>query len=466
MAGGAEDEQTAWSAEFRATFALAWPLVLTNLAQSLINATDTVLLGWAGASILAAGALGINLELALLVIGMGLVMAASPMLAREIGARAHSVRDVRRTVRQAMWVAAGFCVPAWLLLWHAKAILILFGQDPVLAANAQHLLRALQWGMLPALWYLVLRSFVVALQRPFWSMAVVVAAILINAFLNYGLIFGKFGFPRMGLVGAGIGSSCANSAMFLGMALVVGLHPRFRRYHLFGHFWRPDWPRLVDLLRLGLPIAVTLGFEVGIFNAAVMLMGLIGASSIAAHVVAIQIASLTFMVPLGLGQAATVRVGLAYGRRDREGIARAGWTALALALAFMASMAWTMLLFPHQLVSLFLDPSDPQNAPVIPLALSFLFMAALFQVFDGAQVVGAGMLRGLHDTRVPMAFAGFGYWIVGLGTSVGLGFGLGWQGLGIWAGFVVSLAVVAALMIGRWIRRERLGLTEWQKNMA
>lgn len=466
MVGTAGGAWAHWRAEVRATLTLAWPLVLTNVAQALIGATDTVLLGWAGASTLAAGVLGINLYQAVLILGMGLMMAASPMLAKERGQRAHSVRDLRRTVRQTLWLAAAFCVPVWALLWHTEEILLLFGQDPLLAADAERLVRVLQWGMLPALWYLVLRFFVSALEKPIWSLVVVAVTIVLNAFLNYGLIFGRFGLPEFGLVGAGIGSSIANAVMFLGMALVVILHPHFRRYHLFGHFWRADWIRFNYLLRLGLPIAITLGFEVGIFNAAVMLMGLIGASSIAAHAIALQIAALAFMVPLGLSQAVTVRVGLAYGRGDREGIARAGWAALALALTFMTSTALLMLLFPNQLVGLFLDRNDLANGPVFPLAVSFLFVAALFQIFDGAQVVGAGMLRGLHDTRVPMAYAGFGYWIVGMLTAVGLGFWLDWQGLGVWIGLAVSLAVVAALMIGRWLRREQLGLTAWREVRA
>ena len=401
-------DEGSWRAEMGAMLSLAWPLVLTNLAQSLINATDTVLLGWAGPRMLAAGALGINLYMALLIFGTGLVTAASPLMAKAVGVRASSVREVRSTVRQTMWLAFAFCVPAWILLWNSGALLRLLGQDPALAADAQRLLRTLQWGLLPALCYLVLRSFVAALERPFWSLAIMIGTIFLNAFLNYGLIFGNFGFPRLGLIGAGIGSSCANAVLFLGMAGAVSLHPRFRRYHLFGSFGQADWPRFRHVLRLGLPIAVTLGFEVGIFNAAVLLMGLIGADAIAAHVVALQIASLTFMVPLGLAQAATVRVGLAYGRRDTLAIGRAGWSAFGIGLAFMTVAAALMLAFPRPLVGLFLDPRDPANAVAYPLALSLLFVAALFQIVDGAQVVGAGMLRGLHDTRVPMAFAGFG----------------------------------------------------------
>jgi MATE family multidrug resistance protein len=456
-----QTEAAPWRDEIRATVALAWPLVLTNLSQSLIHSTDVVLLGWAGARTLAAATIGINLFFAFLIFGMGLVTAAAPMMARELGARRHSVRDVRRTVRQAMWSVVAICIPVWVVLWNTQAILVAIGQDPELAAGAQTFVRALMWSMMPALWYLVLRSFVSALEQPIWSLVVGALAVLFNAFLNYGLIFGKFGFPELGLLGAGIGSTCANSFMFIAMAVVVSVHPRFRRYRLFGRFWRADWQRFREVWRIGLPIAVTLALEVTIFNAAVFLMGRFGAESLAAHAVALQIAAFSFMVPLGLSQAVTVRVGLAFGRRDRDGIARAGWTAFALGVSFMALMALVMLAIPVQLVTLFLDPADPANATVIPLAVSFVFLAALFQIFDGAQAVGAGMLRGLHDTRVPMMFAAFGYWVVGLTIAVGLAFGLGWRGVGIWTGLAGGLAMVALLMVMRWMRRERLGLVEW-----
>lgn len=449
-----------WRDEIRATAALAWPLVLTNLSQSLIQSTDVLLLGRAGAPLLAAATLGINLYFSFLIFGIGLVIAAAPMVAKELGERRHSVRDVRRTVRQTMWSAAAMVVPVWIILWHTRPILIAIGQDPELSAGAETFVRAMMWGMLPALWYLVLRSFVSALEKPVWSLVVGVAGVVFNAVVNYGLIFGRLGFPQMGLQGAGIGSSCANLFMFIAMALVVILHPRFRRYRLFGRFWRADAQRFREVWRLGLPIAVTLALEITIFNTAVFLMGLIGASSIAAHAIALQIAAFTFMVPLGLSQAVTVRVGLAFGRRDKDGVTRAGWTAFAMGVSFMALMALVMLAMPHRLVSLFLDPADPANAEVIGLAVSFLFIAALFQVFDGAQSVAAGMLRGLHDTRVPMAFAAFGYWVVGLATAVGLGFGLGWQGVGIWIGLAAGLGVVAFMLLGRWLARERLGLLE------
>jgi MATE family multidrug resistance protein len=447
-----------WRAEAVATVRLAYPLVLTNLAQSLIHATDVVLLGWLGPAVLAAGTLGINVYFAFLIFSMGLVMASAPMLAREIGRKSNSVRDVRRTVRQSMWAAVAVAIPFWALLWNTEGILLLLGQEPALSADAAKLVRPLQWGLLPFLFFIVLRSFISALERPIWSLIVGAAAVLFNGVVNYALIFGAGPLPPLGLTGAGIGSALTNFLMFVGLALVVTFHPRFRRYRLFGRFWRPDWERFRAVWRLGLPIGVTLGLEVTVFNAAVFLMGLIGTASLAAHAIAIQVASLSFMVPLGLSQAVTVRVGLALGREDRAGIARAGWTSLALGTGFMAAMAVLMWVTPYPLVYLFLDESDPANAAVIPLAVSFLGIAALFQIFDGAQAVGAGMLRGLHDTKVPMIYALFGYWIVGLLVGVMLAFPLGWQGLGIWTGLAIGLAVVSLLMLARWMRREKLRL--------
>ena len=447
-----------WREETRATIALAYPLVLTNLAQALIQTTDVVLLGWAGPRFLAAGALGVNLFNACMVFGVGLVTASAPMMARALGARSHNVRDVRRTVRQALWAAIAVSLPMWMLLWHAEAILLAFHQDAGLAHDAGQLVRPMMFGVLPLMGYFVLRSFVSALERPGWAFLVGAAAVVFNAVLNYSLIFGRFGLPPLGLLGVGIGSACSNLLMFVGMAIVVMRHRRFRRYQLFGRFWRADWPRFAQIWRLGLPIAVTLGLEVTIFNAAVFLMGLIGAPELAAHAVAIQIASLCFMVPLGLAQAATVRVGFAFGRGDRQGIARAGWTAFAITMAFMAVPAGLMLIAPRLLVGLFVDVRDPANAHVVALAVSFLTVAALFQWVDGAQSVGAGMLRGLHDTAMPMVFAGAGYWIVGLGTALIFGFLLGWGGVGIWIGLAAGLATASVLMVTRWVWREALGL--------
>jgi len=445
-----------WRAEIKATLALSWPMVLTNLAQTAMTVTDVMILGRVDADTLAAGALGSNLYFAPMVFGLGLMLATIPMMAREVGRNRHSVRDLRRTVRQGMWTAVFIAVPMWLVLWHGEGILLLLGQEPALAAAAGAYLRALQWGLLPFYFYIVLRSFITTLERPGWATVVAFVAVGFNLLANWALVFGHFGFPRMGIVGSGIATSLSSLLMFVGMVLVVVLDRRFRRYRLFGRFWRSDWPRFRQLMRLGLPIAAMMGFETTLFNAAAFLMGIIGAGSLAAYAIVIQLCSISFMVPLGVNQAATVRVGIAYGAADANGVSRAGWAAYGVGVGFMALSALVMITMPHLLISMFIDTGSPANAEVVAIAATFLVFAALFQIVDGAQAVGAGMLRGLHDTGVPMIIAAIGYWGVGMPLGVVLAFHFGMDGVGIWIGLSAGLLVVAVLLLWRWLRRDRL----------
>ncbi len=447
-----------WGREVLATLVLSWPIILTNLAQTGLGATDVLMLAWLGPDVLAAGALGANLYFVCYIGGLGLISAISPMIASERGRNRHSVREVRRSFRQGMWSAVALALPLWLALWHAEGIFLLLGQEPALAREAAEYMRAKQWGLLPMFFFVALRFFLAGMERPFLALVVGLAGVGVNAGANYLLIFGHYGFPELGLVGAGAASSFTALVMFIGLALLARSDRRFRRYHLFGRFWRADWPRFFELWRLGLPISGTILFEVTIFSAAVFLMGLISATALAAHSIAIQIASLAFMIPLGIGQAVTVRVGRAYGARDREAIARAGWSAFALGVTFMAGTAMVMIGAPRLLIGVFLDLDAPEHQEVVALAVSFLALGAVFQIVDGAQAVGAGMLRGLHDTRVPMIMAGVGYWGVGMPVAVWLGLWTDLAGVGIWIGLAGGLAVVAALMLARWLRRERLGL--------
>ena len=449
------ETRRAWRDEIRATLALSWPMILTNLVQVAMTTTDVMILGWLGADALAAGALGTNLYFAFMIFGVGLVTAVAPIIAREVGARKHAVREVRRTVRQGLWSAVAISLPIWAVLWFTEDVLLLFGQEPALAARAGEYMRAFQWALLPFLCYLVMRSFLAAMQRPMWGLWAGLIGFALNAIAAWSLVFGKFGLPRLELVGAGIATTISSTVLFLVLVIVVMVDRKFRRYHLFGRWWRADWPRFVSLWRLGLPIGVTLLFEVTIFNAAVFLMGLISATAIAAHSIAIQIASLAFMIPLGFGQAVTVRVGRAYGADDRDGITRAGWAAYVMGVGFMVVTAGLMLFAPRLLIAGFLDRSLPENQPVIELAVVFLAFAALFQLADGAQAVASGMLRGLQDTALPMLIAALGYWGIGLPLGVLLAFYFDLGGVGIWIGFVVGLSVVAVLMTLRWTMRER-----------
>jgi MATE family, multidrug efflux pump len=451
------DSIGAWAKELRATLALAWPLILANLTQQLIQATDVLLMGRLGASQLAAATLALNLTFTFNLLLFGLITASSPMMATALGQRFNAVRDVRRTFRAGLWLIALTIPPYWLLLWHVGTIMRGFGISQELASQGQTFLRAYMWCAAPWLMFQLLRNFVSALERPRVVLWLSLGGIAINALLSWSLIFGHLGLPRLGLVGGGFGSTLTWLSLCAALIFVTSIDRRFRRFHLFGHWWRFDAQRTLAMVRLGGPIGLTMALEMGVFALAAYFMGWIGAPAVAAHAVALQLAALTFMVPLGLGQAATVRVGLALGRRDQAGITRAGWTAWAIGVGFMGVMALLMWSVPRELVTLFLK-DEPANAMVIALAVSFLRVAAAFQLVDGAQVIGAGMLRGLHDTRWPLLFALVGYWVVGLGIGFWLAFARDWKGVGIWVGLASGLAAVAALMLARWILRERIGL--------
>jgi len=447
-----------WSSEFRNSIALGWPLIFTNVAQAALSATDLVFIGRLGPEILASASLATSLYHTCMIFCMGIASATMPMIATTLGRHRHSVREVRRTVRQGLWSVGIICIPVWIMLWHAEPIFIWLGQRPDVAARSAEFMHTLQWALLPYLGYLVLRSFLAAMQRPIWSLIIAASAIIINAIAGYGLILGNFGLPALGLTGAGIATTCSSLWMLVGLGIVVSTHPRFRRYHLFGRFWRPDWPRFLQVWRIGLPMALTFAFETTIFYAAVVMMGIIGPTALAAHAVAAQISMLSFMVPVGFSQVATVRVGRANGEGDPEGVTRAGWSAFALGVGFMSLMAIVMLLRPQILIGAFLDLSDPANEAVIRLAITYLAIAGLFQIVDGAQSIASGMLRGLQDTRVPMFLAALGYWGIGFPLGAFLAFKAGLNGAGVWIGLAAGLAVVAILMTGRWMRRAKLGL--------
>jgi len=454
----AVERNRAWLAELRATLALAWPLILANLTQQAIQATDVLLMGRLGASQLAAATLALNLTFTFNLLMLGLITASSPMMATALGQRSNAVRDVRRTFRAGLWLVAFMLPPYWLVLWHIGALMHLFGEAPELARQGESFMRAYMWCTAPWLLFQLLRNFVSALERPRIILWLSLGGIGLNALLSWSLIFGHFGLPALGLPGGGLGSTLTWLILCGALVAVTASERRFRRFHLFGHWWRFDRQRTLALARLGWPIGATMALEMGVFALAAYFMGWIGAPAVAAHAVALQCAALTFMVPLGLGQAATVRVGLALGRRDESAIGRAGWTAWVMGVGFMGTMALVMWSIPHRLVTIFLT-DVPHNAVTIALAVSFLRVAAAFQLVDGAQVIGAGMLRGLHDTRWPLLFALVGYWVVGLGIGSWLAFAADWKGIGIWIGLASGLASVAVLMLARWIMRNRLGLT-------
>ena len=447
-----------WRDEFLATVKLAWPLVVAQLASISLNATDVIMMGWLGPDHIAAGSLANSLFFTLFLGGLGLVSATPPLIAQAIGARRG--KEVRRIVRQGLWAAALFTILVTPLVARFPIAFEALGQDPVVSDLAATYLSTAKWMVFPGLGLVVMRALLSARGDTTVVLWVTVLGIFVNALGNYALMFGNFGLPRLELAGAGISTSIVHLVMFLTLLGYVLFHRRYRRYHVLARLYKPDWTRLMQVLRIGTPISLTILSEVGLFGAASILMGMLGRAELAAHAVALQCASISFMIPLGLSQATTVRVGLAFGAGDRAGIGRAGWVSMAVGMGFMLVAAALFLFFPQRLVAFYLDAGDPANTRTLALAASFLGVAAAFQLVDGAQAIMVAALRGLSDTRVPMLVAFAGYWIFGMGTAWLCGFVLGWRGVGVWLGLAAGLAFVAMVLTMRFVWRDRLGLTD------
>jgi putative MATE family efflux protein len=447
-----------WHGEFRATLALAWPMVGSNLLQMAVYAIDVMFVARLSKVEFAAATLGVFLISVIQWALLGLVTASAPLIAAERGRRTHAVREVRYTVRMALWLSVLASLPFLVLLAHGDWLLTQAGQDPQVAARAGDFLRILLFALIPGLVVGALRTAASALECPRWAMLIACLGLLIGLTTNWLLVFGHGGFPALGLEGAALASVITATLMMLAFGLVFFLDRRLKRYRLFGYWWQPKWQRMGDIVQLGAPIALAWTMEGALFGGAAMLMGLIGVSEVAAHAVALNIAALAFQIPLGVAQATTIRVGLAFGARQGGAVARAGWAGIALGTGVMLVTALAIWIAPRLLIGIYLDPLAPQNAQVVSLAVQYLFVAALFQLFDGAQAVTGGALRGLQDTRVPMLIAAFGFWVAGFGTALALGFWTPLQGQGIWIGLAAGLAVTSALLLRRWMRREALGL--------
>lgn len=449
---------TPMRAELGATLRLAAPLAAANLLQMLVYAIDVIFVARLGEQALAASSLATTLFGLMMWCTIGLTGACAPLIAAELGRRAHAVREVRRSVRMAMWLAVGVGVLAMLVSANGERLMLLAGQDAEVSRLAGEFLAILLWATVPNILAGVLRNFVSALGRPVFATAITGLAILVNALGNYMFVFGHFGAPAMGLDGSALSSVITACIMLGAYVVAIQTDRRLRRYHVFGRWWRPEWTRLRDLVRIGLPIALIILAEGGLFSSAAFLMGLIGQAELAGHTVALQVAAIAFQIPFGIGQAATIRVGYHFGAGDHAAVGRAGRAALIMAVGYMALPASLMIFAPRLVLGLYVDPAAPQNAAMVGFAVQFLAIGAAFQLFDGIQAVLAGALRGLQDTRVPMLMALGGYWMGGFTVSAGLGLFTPLAGLGVWIGLAAGLVVVSVLLLLRWHRREALGL--------
>ncbi|HEY1943841.1 MAG TPA: MATE family efflux transporter [Roseiarcus sp.] len=443
--------------EIVATLALSGPIVATNLAVNFMSTTDVMILGWLSPEALAAGALGQNLYMPVFLFCVGVIGALAPIAASLVGSDASDTQGLRRTFQQALISVVLLALPVWALLWNARAILLAIGEPSDLAERVEAYMHGLQWALAPALLYFSARSAFAALGRTAPILIAGLIAVGFNALANYALVFGHFGAPKWGLFGSGIATTLSQSLMLLILAAYSALDPHLRRYRLFAGVPRFDARAFAQLWRLGLPIGATIAAEISIFAAAGLVMGLIGPIQLEAHAIVLQIAATAFMIPLGLGQAASVRVAHAFGARDPRGVSRAGWVAFLVTIAYVALSALTMLAIPRLLVAPFIADDAPGAEEIVPLALAFLRIAAIFQLFDGAQAALTNMLRGVHDSRWPMMMALVGYWAIGAPIGLALAFLTPLRGLGLWIGLACGLAAVSLQLLWRWRRKERGG---------
>lgn len=436
------------------TLRLAAPIIVSQLAQVSLGFVDTVMVGRLGPEALAAVALGAAPFFAIALVFLGITLATEPLVSQAHGAG--DTARVMRSVRSGLWTALLLSAPAMLLLRGVAWGLAWppLGQAPATAAVAREYLEALSWGLPGFLVFGALRSFCEGISRPAAVTAIAIASVGVNVVANTALIFGRWGAPALGAVGAGYASAIASTFTAGALAAFVAMRPAFARYRVL-RLGRPHGPTLREILRVGVPMGGSFLVEAGLFSVTALLMGRLGATALAAHQIALQCASVTFMMALGTGLAGSVRVGQAAGRGDIAGVRRAGVVAMGLAVGFMAVSAVAFRAAPGAIIGLYVDPDAPTNAAVVALATQLLAIAGVFQVFDGLQVASSGALRGLKDTRAAFVVGLVAYWGVGLGTGLALAFGAGRGAPGLWWGLVLGLAAAGIGLSGRFLHRTR-----------
>jgi len=428
--------------EVRATVAVAGPLAAANLAQMAMGFTNTVMVGSLGSAALAAAGLGASLYFTVALVCSGILTAVAPLAAHAIGAGDN--HRAGRVAGAGLVLAALLAVPVVAVLLAANRLLVVLGYEPALAAEIGRFLGAIAWAAPGFLGFAVLRSFLVAASHSRTVMIALILGIPMNAGLNWILIFGHLGAPALGIAGSGCATAIIQWLMFTGLGIYALAAPSLAEYRM-----RPSlrgWNEIGRILRLGLPIGGILGLEIGVFATTGILIGLLGADALGAHQLVMNCISVVFMVPLGIAQAATVRVAVALGSRAPAAARRAGIVALALGVAYMAIMAGVLLAAPRAIAKIYVDIDAPANRGLVVIALYLLAIAALFQIFDGVQAIAAGALRGYRDTAVPLLIAVVGYWGIGFTGGWLLAFPAGCGPIGLWSGLAIGLAAVALML--------------------
>lgn len=437
-----------WRDEMRETVVMAVPLMIGQLAQLGMQSTDVALVGHFTSEALSGVALGHTYSSMLLLIGIGISNAVSPLVSQAFGAQ--EFEKCGRALGQGLWVALVVGLLCSLAARVGEPVLLLTGQDPNLAHIAQQYLDGLSYCYPLAMLFLTMRQFVegISLTRP--AMLISLAALPLNGLLGYTLLYGPFGLPSLGVFGTGLGTSIIDLLMVIALGLYIFGGKRFEAYGVKQVLEGPHFKDVQQILILGLPIAVAFAMEVGAFTGTALMMGWLGQVPMAAHQVVISLASTTFMMPLGIAIAGSVRVGQAEGRGDRRGARNAGWSALGLAAAIMVLNALMFTAIPGPLLSIFTNDVEVKS-----LGMKLIQVAAAFQLFDGLQVAGAGVLRGLKDTRVPMLVTMAAFWGLALPLSWALGIHFQYGPVGMWWALCAGLMVASACHMMRFAWKTR-----------
>jgi MATE family multidrug resistance protein len=438
------------TAEIRPMLALAAPIIMAELGWMTMGIVDTMMVGRQADSAVAIGAVSLGSIIYYLaaIFGTGLMLGLDTLVSHSYGAG--DIEDVHRSLVNGVYLALGVAPILMGAVWLSESVLRRLHIEPEILAQTIPYLRTLNWSTLPLLLYFVFRRYLQGINLAKPVMFSLVSANLINLVGNWSLIYGHLGLPAMGTVGSGW-STCISRVYMAGVLLIYCVYYEIRYKHgLFDASRLPHLPRMYRLLQLGFPAAMQIGFEIGVLAVATALIGRLGPVPLASHQVALNTVGFTYMVPLGIGSAAAVRVGQALGRKDPRGASRAGWTAMALGAAFMSCMALVFWFAPAYIVRVYTP--DPA---VIAVSSGLLFVGGFFQLFDGLQTVATGALRGAGDTQTPMICHLFFYWAVGLPVGVYFCFRLGWGAKGLWVGLCVALILIGCALVYAWRRKER-----------
>jgi MATE family multidrug resistance protein len=445
-----------FSQELRATLKLSAPLAIAQLAQVGMGVTDTVLLGALGGDAIAAGGLGGAMFFMSIMILQGIASSCGIAIAHARGA--DTPERIAPYLRAGFVLATAALVPALVLLWNVEPVLLLINEPADLARNVRDFDRILFLGAPALMWLATLRVYLASMNHPRMVMMVAFGGLVVNGLLNYGLIHGAFGLPEMGLLGSATATATTTWLMFFATYTWIKLVPAISAYVHRGPI---EWPLVRELFTLGWPIAITIAVEALLFMAGALMMGTISVTALAAHQITINVASMAFMVPLAVGQAANVRVGYHMGAGEPRMARQAGFAALTLGVGFMCFSALAMFTLPYQIALLFsLDPNNAKDAEVIALVVPLLMISAFFQIFDGAQTVAVGALRGLKDTRTPMILAGIGYWVIGFPVAWIMAFNMGIGPTGVWWGLAIGLLIASVVLNARFLRRTKQLIAE------